>query len=303
MAAGAEAEIKSARDVSFAGRSPMTKDNYSTSSTRDDEPAPKPPPGDANEPRPQYFAALRYFFEHSDWARTLLLGSLCFLIPVIGTMLLFGYRYEIVEMKVRFPDQLYPRFDISRFSQYLVRGMIPFLIDFLIQFVINIPLQISIWMMIGLVATAGNSQSQLLVVIAGVGVPMIILVDIVLLTILQTVLVPVILRAGLCQDFGQTFKLHWIKDFLLKVGLQSLLFNLFLFAVGSVLVIPGYLACCFGIVPVMFFLLGPALAHQHAQLYRLYLARGGEPVPLKPLQMEPACMLPAPGPFPLKPPL
>jgi hypothetical protein len=255
------------------------------------------------EPKPQYFIALSYFFEHPDWPMTLLLGSLSLLIPVINTMILFGYRYEIVEMKVRFPEQLYPKFDFSRFSQYLVRGLVPFLIDFVVQFVINIPLQLSIWMMIGLVATAGNSQSQLLVVIAGVGVPMIILIDIVLLTILQTVLVPVILRAGLCQDFGQTFKLSWIKDFFRKVGLQSLLFNLFLFAVGSVLIIPGYMACCIGIVPVMFFLLGPALAHHHSQLYRLYLARGGEPIPLKPLQMEPAYALPAPSSFPLKPPM
>ena len=281
----------------------MLPDPYSSAPSGSYDIPAKPLPDEGTEPRPQYFAALSYFFEHPDWAMTLLLGSLCFLIPVINTMILFGYRYEIVEMKVRFPDQLYPKFDFSRFSQYLVRGLMPFLIDFLIQFVINIPLQISIWMIIGLVATAGNSQSQLMVVVAGVGVPMIILVDIVLLTILQTVLVPVILRAGLCQDFGQAFKFPWIKDFLLKVGLQSLLFNLFLFAVGSVLVIPGYLACCFGIVPVMFFLLGPALAHQHAQLYRLYLARGGEPIPLKPLQMEPAYTLPAPGSFPPKPPM
>lgn len=261
----------------------------------------KPSAGEGREPRPQYFAALSYFFEHPEWPNSLLLGSLCLLIPVINTMILFGYRYEIVEMNVRFPDQLYPKFDINRFSQYLARGLMPFLIDFLIQFVIIIPLQLSIWMIIGLVATAGNSQSRLLVAIAGVGVPMIILADIVLLTILQTVLVPVLLRAGLSQDFSQTLKLPWIKDFLLKVGLQTLLFNLFLFAVGSVLVIPGYLACCIGIVPVMFFLLGPALAHDHAQLYRLYLARGGEPIPLKPLQMEPVYMPPAPGSLPPKP--
>lgn len=281
----------------------MPPDPYSSAPSGSYDIPAKPLPEEGAEPRPQYFAALSSFFEHPDWAMTLLLGSLCFLIPVINTMILFGYRYEIVEMKVRFPDQLYPKFDFNRFSQYLVRGLMPFLIDFLIQFVINIPLQLSVWMGMGLVAAAGNTQSQLLVVVAGVGVPLIILIDVVLLTILQTVLVPVILRAGLSQDFGQTFKIPWIKDFLLKVGLQSLLFNLFLFAAGSVLVIPGYMACCIGIIPVMFFLLGPALAHYHAQLYRLYLAKGGEPIPLKPLQMEPVYTLPAPGSFPNKPPL
>jgi hypothetical protein len=76
---------------------------------------PKPPPADAAEPRPQYFASLNYFFEHPDWAVSLLLGGVCLLIPVINTMVILGYRYEIVEMKLRFPDQPYPKFDFSRF--------------------------------------------------------------------------------------------------------------------------------------------------------------------------------------------
>lgn len=250
--------------------------------------APKPLADEPEEPKPQYFASLNYFFEHPDWATSLLWGSLCLLIPVINTMIILGYRYEIVEMKVRFPDQLFPKFDVSRFSQYLARGAMPFLIDFVLQFLINFPLQISIWMCIGLVAAAGNTQSQLLVVVAGVGVPLIILIDITLLIVMHMLLIPITLRAGLSQEFNQSFKFAWCKDFLLKVGLQTLLFNLFTMAVGTVLIIPGYLACCFGIVPIGFYLMGPVLAHHHAQLYRLYLARGGEPIPLRPLQMQPA---------------
>ena len=276
----------------------MASDLYSTAPSGNYDFSSKSPPGVESEPQPQYFAALNYFFEHPDWLSTLLLGSLCLLIPIINTMVLLGYRYEIVEMKVRFPDQLYPKFDFNRFSKYLGRGLLPFLIDFLIQFIINIPIQISIWIGIGLVAAAGNAQSQLMVVVAGIGVPLIILIDIVLLTVLQAVLVPVMIRGGLSQDFNQTFNFPWIRDFLRKVWLQSLLFNLFLFAVGTVLVIPAYLLCFFPVIPVMFFLLGPALAHQHAQLYRLYLARGGEPIPLKPWQMETIYTLPPLGTIP-----
>jgi len=44
---------------------------------------------------------------------------------------------------------------------------------------------------------------------------------------------------------------------------------------------------------VGFYLMGPVLAHHHLQLYRLYLARGGEPIPLRPLQMAPAFAQPA----------
>jgi hypothetical protein len=274
----------------------MSSDSYSSAPS-------KPLPDDGGVPKPQYFAALNSFFEHPDWGNTLLLGSLCMLIPVINNMIMFGYRYEIVEMKVRFPDQLYPKFDFNRFSQYLTRGIWPFLIDFAIQFVINIPLQISVWIMIGLGNLAGNSESRVLVVVMAIGIPLFILLFIVLLIGLQVLLIPVTLRAGLSQDFGQALKFPWIKDFLIKVGYQALLFNLFMLAIGSVLFIAGYLACCVGVIPVVFFLMGPVMAHYQGQLYRMYLAKGGEPIPLKPLQMEPAYTLPPPGPIAHQPPM
>ena len=85
----------------------------------------------ADEPKIEYFKTLNYFFEHPDWTNSLLMGSVCMLIPILNGILLAGYRYEIVEMKVRFPDQLYPKFDFARFSQYITRGIWPFLIDFI----------------------------------------------------------------------------------------------------------------------------------------------------------------------------
>lgn len=267
----------------------MSTDPYSPVSS-------KPLPDDGGEPKPQYFAALNYYFEHSDWGNSLLYGSLCMLIPILNSLVLLGYRYEIVEMKVRFPDQQYPRFDFNRFSQYITRGVWPFLIDFIVQILINIPIQASVWIVIGLVNVAGRSESTAMVVVAGVGIPLLILFILLLLIALHVVLVPITLRAGLSQDFGQAFKIPWIKDFLSKVGLQTLLFNLFLIATGFVLLMVGYAACCIGIIPVSFFLMGPVLAHVHWQLYRLYLARGGEPIPLKPLQMEPANPLQVSGP-------
>lgn len=278
----------------------MSSDPYSASPAANYDPAVKLPP-EEDAPKPQYFAAFNYVFEHPDWVMSLLMGSVCMLIPILNSLLILGYRYEIVEMRVRFPDQLYPKFDFNRFSQYLTRGLWPFLIDFIVQFIINIPLQILVWICIGLVAAAGESESGILVVVAGIGIPFLILLVILFMVALHVLLIPITLRAGLCQDFGMTFNFPWIKDFLRKVGLQALLFNLFLMAVGLILMLAGYLACCFGVIPVAFFLMGPVLAHYHWQLYHMYLAKGGEPIPLKPLQMEPAFTLPAPGPIPSKP--
>ena len=280
----------------------MSSDPYSTSPAANYDPAAKLPP-EEDAPKPQYFAALNYVFEHPDWAMSLLMGSVCMLIPILNSLIILGYRYEIVELKVRFPDQLYPKFDFNRFSQYLTRGLWPFLIDFIVQFIINIPLQISIWIVILSVGAVMESDSQALVVAACVGIPILILMMILFLIALNLLLIPITLRAGLSQDFGMAFNFPWIKDFLRKVGLQALLFNLFLIPVGFVLGIGGYMACCFGVLPVAFFLMGPVLAHYHGQLYRMYLAKGGEPIPLKPLQMEPTYTLPAPGSSPFKPPM
>ena len=187
----------------------MSSDSYSSAPS-------KPFSDDGGEPKPQYFAALNYFFEQPDWGNSLLFGSLCMLIPVVNNLILFGYRYEIVEMKVRFPDQQYPKFEFNRFSQYITRGVWPFLIDFIVQFLINIPIQITAWIAIGLVNAAGESESRLLVVVAGVGIPLLILAVLVFLILLNVVLVPILLRAGLAQEFGQAFNVSWIKDFLGK---------------------------------------------------------------------------------------
>ncbi len=257
----------------------------------------------ADEPRIEYFKTLNYFFEHPDWTNSLLMGSVCMLIPILNGILLAGYRYEIVEMKVRFPDQLYPKFDFARFSQYITRGIWPFLIDFIVQMVLTVPILIVVYgSMIGIAITAANNE-QAGIIVAVIVVPLVILFLIAVSLLLSVAMVPLYLRAGLSQDFGQAFKFAWIKDFLAKVWLPTLLFNMFLMVAGGILGILGEMACLIGLLPVIFLFGGPIVGHAHYQLYRLYLARGGEPIPLKPLQLEPTYTLPAPGSSPFKPPM
>jgi hypothetical protein len=154
--------------------------------------------------------------------------------------------------------------------------------------------------MIGIgIAVASNERVGLIV--AAIVVPLVMLFLMTVSLLLSTAMVPLYLRAGLAQDFGQAFNLRWIKDFLAKVGVQTLLFTLFLMVTGAILGIIGYAACFIGLLPVIFLLAGPVVAHAHYQLYRLYLARGGEPIPLKPLLSESA-FAPTPGPPPPKPP-
>jgi hypothetical protein len=253
------------------------------------------------EPKIEYFKTYTYFFEHPDWANSLLMGSVCMLIPILNGILLAGYRYEIVEMKLRFPDQLYPKFDFARFSQYLTRGIWPFLIDMIVQMVLVVPLLLLFYgSMFAIFITMANNETAGVIVLAVV-LPLVILFVLAISMLLSLVMVPLYLRAGLSQDFGQAFKFDWIKDFLRKVWLPTLLMNLFLMVSGGMLAILGEMACFIGLFPAIFLLGGPVAGYAHYQLYRLYLARGGEPIPFKPLQLDPAVSIPPPGYAPPKP--
>jgi hypothetical protein len=279
----------------------MSQDQHSSAPAGHYEVATKPLATEGNEPRIEYFAAFNYFFEHPEWGNSLLMGSVCMLIPILNAIVLAGYRYEIVEMKLRFPDQLYPKFDFARFSQYITRGIWPFLIDMIVQMVLVVPMLIIFYGSMIAIFIAVGSNERVGLIVAAIVVPLVMLFFMVVSVLLSTAMVPLYLRAGLAQDFGQAFNFRWIKDFLARVGLQTFLFTLFLMVTGGILGIIGYAACFVGLLPVIFLLAGPVVGHAHYQLYRLYLARGGEPIPLKPLQGEPA-FAPAPGSSPPRPP-
>ena len=106
-----------------------------------------------------------------------------------------------------------------------------------------------------------------------------------LLTLLLTLglalfVVPMVLRAGLSQEFGGAFDMVFVKDFIRRVWKEIILEQLFILITGMVLMIIGMMVLCVGIYPAAA-LMVMAQAHLYHQLYRLYLARGGTPIPLK----------------------
>jgi hypothetical protein len=104
---------------------------------------------------------------------------------------------------------------------------------------------------------------------------------IVLVVGLMIVLTPLTIRASLTQEFGTSFNFAFIKRFIALTWKEIILASLFLLAASLVLCAIGAIILCIGIyfatVPVYF-----CWVHLHKQLYRLYLSRGGEPVPLSP---------------------
>jgi hypothetical protein len=113
---------------------------------------------------------------------------------------------------------------------------------------------------------------------------------IVMIVAILFLLTPLVLRASITQDFGQSFNFTFVKRFVTLVWKEILLSSLFQIVVSMVLVCLGALALCvgmyFALVPVYF-----CWMHLQKQLYRLYLSRGGEPVPASPKLRD----LPAPA--------
>jgi hypothetical protein len=259
----------------------------------------------------EYILAYRFVFQSRNWLKNLLWGSLCFLVPILGPMVLAGYLFEVIEWLHRrreeerlpwveptgitaapeaaiqtepgvsagdfeyaAPDH-YPDFNVNRIQDYLMRGVWPFLV----QLVVGLPLAFFIIglyvltvLLIG-VAVANNVGPFVIVPILLVAA-LAFLVGLVLMGVIQ---VPLYLRAGLSRDFGSAFSMAYLKDFLKRTGKEVVLSQLFLHATGIVLGLLGAMACVIGAYPAA--ALGMmATHHLDYQLYELYLQRGGEPI-------------------------
>ena len=84
----------------------------------------------------QYMRAYNVFFEHPRWGMTLLSATACIFIPVVGPIVLIGYLIEVMEQALRTPERRYPAFDWGRFSEYLSRGVWPFLVQLVVGTVV-----------------------------------------------------------------------------------------------------------------------------------------------------------------------
>jgi hypothetical protein len=243
----------------------------------------KPPakPGGVGQ-RIEYLTALRFVTEHPDWVKNVLLLGLCLLIPVLGSIIQLGYAYEITELRHRRIGQTYPVFDFNRLAPYVTRGVWAFLIIFIVQSILSVIYQILVQgTMWGTMAAVGANE-EVGTIVAAIVIPTVIITFLSLIVGITTAVRPLMLRAGLTQDFAQTVKFPWLGDFLKRMWLETLLVNLFTMLLSLLLMPFGVLLCCIGVVFASAFI-SIAGSHLDWQLYELYLARGGEPIPLKPL--------------------
>jgi hypothetical protein len=240
--------------------------------------------------RIRYPAAFGFVLSSPNWGKNLLLGSVCSFIPVVGPIVFFGYEYEIIEALHRGRRTGYPDFDFNRFMNYLTRGVWPWLIMLIVQMLIQPPIIVFTYAAMFGVIGALLTQTPEGAVAAAVIVPVFVLGVFTFSLLLGVVLTPVILRAGLAQDFVKAFDVRWLKQFLALVWIELLLMNLFVAVASIPVLLIGLATCWIGLFPAAV-VVGIASCHLVWQLYELFLTRGGEPIPLK----EPRTIVGEPG--------
>lgn len=265
---------------------------------------PYSPPGPASYPeKPQvapwkeqpsgpwqmnYFGAFEMIHRNPDWLVSTLLGSLCvlstILIPALGAIVLNGYVYESIELLHRTNGSYYPKFDFGRFVEYLLRGVGPFLVGLVLSIPLVIVIFLGYFMLfagIFAVGAAGEENPGA----AGLGILLAFVVFFTVMTFVMIafnfLMVPLGLRGGVSSDIGQSFNFGWAFDFIKKTWLEMLLVFLFQFAVGLVAALLMILTCYIGSLVAIGYV-SLIAAWLQFQLYRVYLSRGGEPIPFKP---------------------
>jgi hypothetical protein len=226
----------------------------------------------------RYFAAYRFTFESPKWPMNLLIGAVCQFIPVVGPLVLMGYLYSVIEAKHRHGDAEFPDFSFDRLSMYLTRGVWPFLaalVAALPLIVLIVPAFIGLTFL-QIASTRTQEPPIAAIAIFAMGG-----LALMLLSVLwQFVTMPIILRAGLSQDFGTAFSMEFVRNFLSRVWKEWLLSVLFLVVTAPFVMLAGLLLFCIGIYAAAV-VLSFAQFHIQYQLYELYLQRGGTPIPLK----------------------
>lgn len=228
-------------------------------------------------------ASVSDYFKSPKWGMNCLLGGVAILIPVIGQLVLGGWL--VTGFWARGNDDnpaTFPRFDFQYFGKYLERGLWPFLVS-LVACLALVP--VIMVLMIGALALSG-AFSQHSAERAGDGFPGLLVVTMfviypAILLAFNFLLVPLMLRATITQDFKTAFDFAFMRSFVSLMWKEMLVSFIFIFGLVICMMIITVITCYIGgllAAPVASY----SWHHLQKQLYQVFLARGGRAVPLSP---------------------
>lgn len=225
----------------------------------------------------EYRRAYSYLFSHPNWIQTVLLLAVCVLIPIVGVLVLLGYRAEQLDDWLdEGTDERIRPFDFNRFADLLVRGVWPFLYQLLIGIVFGIPLGVMYFgaLMIA-VGFANNKEPGIFFFILALFYLFAFFVQV----IAKMVAWPFVLHGQVSGKFELGAAWTFAKEFYSKIGFANLGgITLCCMIIDVVCAFIGFLLLCVGIYPAMAIIV-MAEGHILWQLYRKHLERGGSTIP------------------------
>ena len=235
--------------------------------------------------RLEYFRSYQQSVQGPNWFINLLWGMLAFfssgVIPMVGPMVWTGYLYECIEVLLLSRGRVFPDFDVNRFGDYLARGVWPFLTQLAIWMSLAVSyVLLYVFMVLVALATSAIGEEHVGVALAVGGMLYAFCVAAVII-LPMILLAPLMLRLGLTQDLAIGLNFRWWGDFLRRTWLETTISTLFVLLTGALLTTLGTALLCIGSY-LAWAWVTMASTHLAWQLYELYLARGGENVPLKP---------------------
>jgi hypothetical protein len=227
-----------------------------------------------------YTASVSDYFKSPKWMMNTVLAGVCVFIPFVGQIVIKGWMITGFWGRDDERPETFPDFDFNNFGKYLERGLWPFLVTLVSSLVISMAacvIIVPVTMILTLLSpndhgSASGCAAALLFIILMV-------FYVVLIVGMMVLLTPLTIRASITQDFGQSFNFPFIKRFIALTWQETIIASLFLFVASLVLMAIGAIVFCIGayfaLVPIYF-----CWVHLQKQLYRVYLSRGGEPVPV-----------------------
>jgi MFS family permease len=220
----------------------------------------------------QFMLAFRYILDRRGGFLNLFMIVVCQFIPILGPIVLLGYRAEVAVALDRDPDmRRHPKFDFNRFGEYLNRGIWPFLIGLILALPF-IPIMIGAFVVGFAISPPGPNNPPFLAFGIYAGAFFLSMMVMLILSVPMTFHCEIVGRF----DIGGAFR--FALSFWNLVGGAAFGTGLVFMFLSMALSILGLLCCFVGIYPVHA-LIQMASQHLMVQLYRVYLDRGGEPLP------------------------
>ena len=232
-----------------------------------------------------YAAALSDFFKSPKWLNNLLLGGVCMIIPFVGPVALMGWHVTGFWGRKDADDmETYPAFDFANFTKYLQRGVWPFLTSIVLSVAIMPVMMIAMVIFVSSIVAAqhGHPHGQPVGDVFPIALFAVIGILFMGLNLIVMILMqPLRVMGALAQDFVPAFNWRRIKQFIALTWVEMTVSVLFVWLIAMMLALAGMVALVVG----MYFTLSITqfmIIHLDAQLYKLYLERGGEPIPASP---------------------